>query len=151
MTPLGTPRAQSAQHLPEIHADLGRLRATVAAALDEELHALVDLRASLLNGCAFCVDMHTDTALKAGVSAQRVTLVAAWREAGDHFSEAERAVLEVVDALTRLGENGLADDVYARAAEHLSEREMVALITAVGLINLYNRLGVGTALTPPVR
>lgn len=148
---MGTPRAQSAQHLPEIHTDLARLRATVAAALDEELHALVDLRASVLNGCAFCVDMHTDAALKAGVSAQRVTLVAAWRESGDHFTEAERAVLEVVDALTRLGENGLADDVYARAAEHLSEREMVALISAIGLINLYNRLGVGTALTPPVR
>ena len=148
---MGTPRAQSAQHLPEIHTDLARLRATVATALDEELHALVDLRASVINGCAFCVDMHTDAALKSGVSAQRVTLVAAWRESGDHFTEAERAVLEVVDALTRLGENGLADDVYARAAEHLSEREMVALISAVGLINLYNRLGVGTGLTPPVR
>lgn len=148
---MGTPRAQSAQHLPEVHTELTRLRAVVAAALDEDLHALVDLRASQLNGCAFCVDMHTDAALRAGMSAQHVSLVAAWREAGDHFSEAERAVLEVVDALTRLGENGLPDEVYARAAEHLSEREMVALITAVGLINLYNRLGVGTGLTPPVR
>ncbi|SIO85328.1 carboxymuconolactone decarboxylase family protein [Nocardiopsis sp. JB363] len=147
---MGTPRAQSAQHLPEVHTELTRLRAIVAAALDEDLHALVDLRASLLNGCAFCVDLHTDAALKAGMSAQHVSLVAAWREAGAHFTEVERAVLGVVDALTRLGENGLPDEVYARAAEHLSEREMVALISAVGLINLYNRLGVGTGLTPPV-
>lgn len=148
---MGTPRAQSAQHLPEVHTELTRLRAVVAAALDEDLHALVDLRASLLNGCAFCVDLHTDAALKAGMSAQHVSLVAAWREAGAHFTEVERAVLGVVDALTRLGENGLPDEVYARAAEHLSEREMVALISAVGLINFYNRLGVGTGLTPPVR
>lgn len=148
---MGTPRAQSAQHLPEVHTELTRIRAVVAAALDEDLHALVDLRASLLNGCAFCVDLHTDAALKAGMSAQHVSLVAAWREAGAHFTEVERAVLGVVDALTRLGENGLPDEVYARAAEHLSEREMVALISAVGLINFYNRLGVGTGLTPPVR
>lgn len=147
---MGTPRAQSAQHLPEVHTELTRLRAIVAAVLDEDLHALVDLRASLLNGCAFCVNLHTDAALKAGVSARRVALVAAWREAVAHFTEVERAVLAVVDALTRLGENGLPNDVYARAAEHLSEREMIALITAVGLINLYNRLGVGTGMTPPV-
>lgn len=147
---MGTARAQMAQHLPEAYAELTRLSAVVDTVLDDDLHTLVKLRASVLNGCAFCVDLHTDAALKAGMSAQHVSLVAAWREAGAHFTEVERAVLGVVDALTRLGENGLPDEVYARAAEHLSEREMVALISAVGLINLYNRLGVGTGLTPPV-
>lgn len=148
---MGAPRAQLAQHLPEAYTELTRLGTVVDSALDADLHLLVKLRASLVNGCAFCVDMHTDEALKAGMSPQRVSLVAAWRESGAHFTEVERAVLELVDALTRLGENGLPDDVYAKAAAHLSERETVALITSVGLINLYNRLGVGTGMTPPVR
>ncbi|MDT0328319.1 carboxymuconolactone decarboxylase family protein [Nocardiopsis lambiniae] len=148
---MGSPRAQLARHLPEAYAELARLGAVVDAVLDADLHTLVKLRASLLNGCAFCVDTHTHEALTSGLSPQRVSLVAAWREAGDHFTEVERAVLELVDALTRVGENGLPDDVYAKASAHLSERETVALITAVGLINLYNRLGVGTGMTPTVR
>lgn len=148
---MGAPRAQLAQHLPEAYTELTRLGAIVDGALDADLHLLVKLRASVVNGCSFCVDMHTREALEAGLSPQRVSLVAAWREAGGHFTEVERAVLELVDALTRLGENGLPDDVYSKAAAHLSERETVALITSVGLINLYNRLGVGTGMTPPVR
>lgn len=148
---MGTTRAQMAQHLPEAHTELVRLGAVLDTALDRELHALVKLRASLLNGCAFCVDMHTREALEAGTSPQRVSLVAAWREATGHFDGAERAVLELVDALTRLEDGGVPDDVYAAAAEHLSEREMVALVTAVGLVNLYNRLGIGTGMAPPVR
>lgn len=148
---MGTTRAQMAQHLPEAHTELMRLGAVLDSALDRELHTLVKLRASLLNGCAFCVDMHTHEALEAGTSPQRVSLVSAWREATGHFDETERAVLELVDALTRLEGHGLPDDVYSAAAEHLSEREMVALITAVGLINLYNRLAIGTGMAPPVR
>ncbi|MFD3683269.1 carboxymuconolactone decarboxylase family protein [Nocardiopsis sp. NPDC058631] len=149
--PMGTTRAQLAQHLPEAYTALTRLGTVVDAALDEDLHTLVKLRASILNGCAFCVDMHHHEALASGMSPQRVALVAAWREAGAHFTEVERAVLELVDALTRVGVNGLPDEVYERAAAHLSEQEMVALITAVGLVNLYNRLGVGTGTAPPVR
>ena len=148
---MGTTRAQVAQHLPEAYSALARLGTVVDAALDDDLHILVKLRASLLNGCAFCVDMHHHEALASGMSPQRAALVAAWREAGAHFTEAERAVLELVDALTLVGGNGLPDEVYARASAHLSEQEMVALITAVGLVNLYNRLGVGTGMAPPVR
>ncbi|CAL9368061.1 hypothetical protein SUDANB121_00811 [Nocardiopsis dassonvillei] len=148
---MGTARAQMAHHLPDAYTELVRLGTVLDGALDGGLHTLVKLRTSLVNGCAFCVDLHTREALEAGASPQRVALVAAWREAGGHFTEVERAALEVVDALTRLDGHGLPDDVYAAAAAHLSEREMVALITAVGLANLYNRLGIGTGMTPPVR
>ena len=145
---MGSPRAQMAHHLPEAYTELARLGSVLDGALDEGLHTLVKLRASLLNGCAFCVDLHTREALEAGASPRRLALVAAWREAGDRFTEVERAVLAVVDSLTRL-DGGLPDEVYDNAAAHLTEREMVALITAVGLINLYNRLGIGTGMTPP--
>ncbi|MFY7065807.1 carboxymuconolactone decarboxylase family protein [Nocardiopsis changdeensis] len=148
---MGSPRAQMAHHLPEAYTELARLSAVLDGVLDDGLHTLVKLRASVLNGCAFCVDMHTREALEAGTSPQRVALVAAWREAGGHFTEVERAVLAVVDALTRLDGDGLPDEVHDAAAAHLSEREMVALVTAVGLVNLYNRLGIGTGMTPPVR
>lgn len=148
---MGTARAQMAQQLPEAYAELTRLGAVVDTVLDDDLHTLVKVRASVLNGCAFCVDLHSHEALANGMSPQRLALVSAWREAGSHFTEAERSALAVVDALTRMGEAGLPDDVYSAAAAHLSEKEMVALITAVGLVNLYNRLGVGTGLTPPVR
>ncbi|MFL1378700.1 carboxymuconolactone decarboxylase family protein [Nocardiopsis protaetiae] len=148
---MGTPRAQMAHHLPEAYTELLRLGAVLDGALDPGLHTLVKLRTAVLNGCAFCVDLHTREALEAGASPRRIALVAAWREAGGHFTEVERAVLAVVDALTRLDGGGLPDEVHDAAAAHLSEREMVALVTAVGLANLYNRLGIGTGMTPPVR
>lgn len=148
---MGTARAQMAHHLPEAYAELVRLGAVLDGVLDPGLHGLVKLRASVLNGCAFCVDLHGRESLEAGNSPQRVALVAAWHEAGDLFTDVERAVLDLTDALTRLGEHGLTDEVHDAAAAHLTEREMVALITSVGLVNLYNRLGVGTAMAPPVR
>ncbi|MGW5877541.1 carboxymuconolactone decarboxylase family protein [Nocardiopsis terrae] len=148
---MGTARVQIAQHLPEAYTELARLNAVVDEALDGDLHTLVKIRASVLNGCAFCVDLHTHQALTDGMSPRRIALVAAWREAGSHFTEAERSALALVDALTRVGEAGLPDDVYSAAAAHLSERETAALITAVSLVNLYNRLGVGTGMAPQVR
>lgn len=148
---MGTKRVQAAKQLPDAYANLAAIDEGVGSVIGDELHELVKLRASYLNGCAFCVDMHTHDALKGGESQQRLFLVAAWREAGSLFTEAERAVLALVDEVTKLGEHGVSDEVYGSVSEHYSEKEVAALIMGIGLINFYNRLGISTGMTPPRR
>ncbi|MEY9214551.1 carboxymuconolactone decarboxylase family protein [Thermobifida halotolerans] len=144
-------RVQAAKQLPDAYAKLAEINGILEGVLDQELYELVKLRASFLNGCAFCVDLHAHTAMKSGESVQRLLLVGAWREAGDHFTDSERAALALVDEVTRLGEHGVSDGVYAEVAKHFSEKETAALLMAIGLINLYNRLGVSTEMKPPKR
>ncbi|GAA3724224.1 carboxymuconolactone decarboxylase family protein [Salinactinospora qingdaonensis] len=144
-------RVQAGRQLPEAYQKLAELGEIVDSVIDREVHELVKLRASYLNGCAFCVDMHSNDALKGGESQQRLFLVATWREAGDHFTESERAVLALVDEVTKLGEHGVADATYDEVARHFSEREIATLLMAIGLINVYNRLAVSTRMTPPKR
>ncbi|MFI2203666.1 carboxymuconolactone decarboxylase family protein [Streptomyces sp. NPDC020192] len=104
---------------------------------------LVKIRASQINGCGFCTDMHTKDARAAGETEQRLHLVAAWREA-KVFSEAERAALELVEEGTRIADaaGGVPDDVWANAAKHYDENQLFGLMTLVALINAYNRLNV---------
>ncbi|TDD00031.1 carboxymuconolactone decarboxylase family protein [Nonomuraea deserti] len=106
---------------------------------------LVQLRASQINGCAFCIDMHTKDAAKAGETAVRLHLVAAWREA-TVFTEAERAALELAEQGTRLadGAGGVSDEVWANAAKHYDEDQLIALVTLIATINAFNRLNVIT-------
>src|SRR4028118_933100 len=94
--------------------------------LEPSLVELVKLRASQINGCAYCVDMHTKDARAAGESEQRLYAVSVWREA-PFFSERERAALAWTDALTLVSEKGVPDDLYAEVREHFSERELVDL------------------------
>ncbi|MFW6639888.1 carboxymuconolactone decarboxylase family protein [Nocardiopsis algeriensis] len=148
---MGSNRVQAAKHLPEAYAGLAAIGENVNSVIDPQLHELVKLRASFLNGCAFCVDMHTNEALKGGENQQRLFLVGAWREAGSVFTDAERAALALVDEVTRLGEHGVSDEVYGAVAEHFSEKEVAALLMAIGLINFYNRLGIATEMRPPRR
>ena len=104
---------------------------------------LVKLRASQINGCAMCTDMHTKDAAQAGESQLRLNLVAAWREA-TVFTEAERAALEVVEQGTRIADaaGGVTDEAWAKAARHYDEEQLGALVALVALINTYNRLNV---------
>ncbi|HEY3504082.1 MAG TPA: carboxymuconolactone decarboxylase family protein [Actinocatenispora sp.] len=104
---------------------------------------LVKLRASQINGCGVCVDMHTKDALAAGETVTRLNLVAAWREA-TVFTEAERAALELAEQGTRLadGATGVSDEVWENARKHYDEDQLVALISVVAVINLYNRINV---------
>jgi AhpD family alkylhydroperoxidase len=104
---------------------------------------LVKLRASQINGCGYCTDMHTKDALHAGETQQRLNLVAAWREA-TVFTEAERAALELAEQGTRLADAspGVTDDVWANAAKHYDEEQLAALVVTIALINTYNRLNV---------
>jgi len=104
---------------------------------------LVKIRASQINGCGFCLDMHTKDAAHAGESAQRLHLVAAWREA-TVFTEAERAALELVEQGTRLadGAGGVTDEAWANAAKHYDEEQLAGLVALIALINAYNRVNV---------
>ncbi|MFC5721601.1 carboxymuconolactone decarboxylase family protein [Streptomyces gamaensis] len=106
---------------------------------------LVSLRISQINGCGFCADMHTKEATRAGESAQRLHLVATWREA-TVFTEAERAALEFAEEGTRIADaaGGVPDDVWARAAKHYDEDQLAALVSLVAFMNLVNRMNVIT-------
>lgn len=112
--------------------------------LDPVLYELVKMRASYLNNCAYCLDMHTHDALKLGESTQRLVVVAAWQEAPDLFTEREQAALALTDAVTRLGEHGVPDEVWARAAGQYAEKELVQLLMAIVTINAWNRIAIST-------
>jgi AhpD family alkylhydroperoxidase len=117
--------------------------ATVAASgLPQATQELVKIRASQINGCGFCLDMHTKDAAKAGESALRLNLVAAWREA-TVFTEAERAALELTEQGTRLADGaGVTNDAWANAAKHYDDDQLIALVSQIALINAFNRLNV---------
>jgi AhpD family alkylhydroperoxidase len=115
--------------------------------LDPALVELVKMRASQMNGCAFCLDMHTKDARAAGETEQRLYLLDAWREA-PLYSERERAALAWTEAVTRLGPAGVPDDVYELAREHFGEEELVNLTVAIVAINGWNRLNVAFRTVP---
>ena len=115
---------------------------------DPPLRELVKLRASQINGCAFCVDMHSRDALAGGEDERRVWAVAVWREA-PFFDERERAALALTEAMTRLPDAGVPDDVYDEAARHFDVHELGQLMFAIIAINAWNRVGVSTHLPLP--
>jgi AhpD family alkylhydroperoxidase len=123
-------------------------RHTRACGLETSLLHLVELRASQLNGCAYCMDMHATEALQAGEAPRRLATVAGWRDA-PFFSPRERAALEWTEALTELGRHGVDDALYARVREVFTEAETVHLTVAITLINAWNRLGVAFQLDLP--
>ena len=141
---------QLKQIAPDIYdavANLGQLAAR--AGLDKQLLELVKIRASQINGCAFCVQYHILAAEKLGVPADKLNLVVVWREA-PQFSGRERAALAWTEALTQLAD-GVGDDVYAEASAEFSEKELAYLSSAVAVINVWNRYGVAYRWTPPAR
>jgi AhpD family alkylhydroperoxidase len=117
-------------------------RATRKSSLEPALLELVKLRASQLNGCGYCIDMHTKDARARGETEQRLYLTSAWREA-PCYSPRERAALEWTEALTLLPSTAAPDDVYERVRSAFSEEEIVALTLAIVAINGWNRLAVG--------
>ncbi|KPC96142.1 carboxymuconolactone decarboxylase family protein [Streptomyces albus] len=104
---------------------------------------LVKIRASQINGCGACTDMHTKDAEHAGETSVRLNLIAAWREA-TVFTDAERAALELTEQGTRIADaaGGVSDEAWARAAQHFDEDQLVALVELIALINAYNRVNV---------
>ena len=123
------------------------LSSEVEAAIERPLFELVKIRASQINGCAYCLDMHTKDARLAGETEQRIYALNAWRET-PFFTDRERAALEWTEAVTRVAETHVPDDVHARVAAQFDEAELVALTFAVVVINGWNRLAV--SFRPPV-
>ncbi len=110
--------------------------------LEETLLNLVDMRASQINGCAFCLDMHTKDARAGGESEQRLYLLSAWREARTFYSEREQAALEWTEAVTLLAQDHVPDEVYERVRPHFTDEELANLTLAIATINAWNRLNV---------
>src|ERR1700733_13956031 len=135
---------------PEIYNLLAGLgQAAAKAGIDKSLLELVKIRASQINGCAFCVQYHILQAERLGISAGRLNLLVVWREA-PQFSARERAALAWTEALTRLTE-GVSDEGYAQASAEFSEKELTYLTSAIASINVWNRFGVAYRWTPPAR
>ncbi|MEV0050555.1 carboxymuconolactone decarboxylase family protein [Saccharopolyspora shandongensis] len=134
----------------KIGAKVGKRIYNVSLAIQESslpkaLQQLVELRASQINGCGWCVDVHTKEAAAAGETAVRLNLVAAWRES-TVFTEAERAALALAEEGTRLADahGGVSDETWAEVCEHYDEDQVAALVSLVAMINAANRLGVIT-------
>jgi AhpD family alkylhydroperoxidase len=140
-----------AKAAPGAYAAMAGLERYVAANVEPQLYELVKLRASLINGCAYCIDMHAFDALKGGESQQRLFLVSAWREAPELYTERERAALALTEEATRLGEHGVSDATWDAAAEQFSETELANLIAAIATINAWNRFGVSTRMAIAAR
>jgi AhpD family alkylhydroperoxidase len=140
-TPSRVDIAKDARDLYRAYCALDR--AVTDSALDARLADLVKLRASQLNGCAYCVDGHTRDALAAGESDRKLFAVAAWRES-PLFDDRERAAFALTDALTRFTPDRDLDAPYEAAAEHFSAEELAALLYAIVTVNGWNRLAVST-------
>ncbi len=136
------PRMDYRKVAPDVlHAMLGLEECVGKSGLERSLLHLVKLRASQLNGCAWCIDMHTKDARADGETEQRLYLVSAWREA-PFFSERERAALAWTEAVTLVSQDHVPDDVYEYVRQHFTEKELAYLTLAVVAINGWNRFNV---------
>ena len=126
---------------PELYKSLGALSRDAGAGLDHILVDLVKTRAFQINGCAFCIDMHTKALRQAGETEQRIYLLNAWRETS-LYTEQERAALAWTEAVTRLTNGDVPDEVFEQARAHFSETELVHLTYVVATINTWNRLAI---------
>ena len=135
--------------VPDAMKALQALSESTKQALPEKLLELVHLRASQINGCSVCVDMHPKLARRAGETDERLFAVGAWRDA-PYFTEAERAALALTEAVTRLSdrEDPVTDAVWDEAAKHFNEQQLASLVLGIAAINVWNRLNV--AVRQPV-
>jgi AhpD family alkylhydroperoxidase len=117
------------------------------SSLEHSIQYLIQIRASMINGCAYCIDMHTKDARAAGESEQRLYGLAAWKET-PYYSERERAALLWTDAVTLVSETHVPDEVYEQARKHFNEQELIDLTLAVIAINSWNRLVISTRVIP---
>jgi len=137
------PRLNAIHASPDAYKAMQGLEAHIAkSGLDHRLVHLVKMRASQINGCAYCLDMHSKDARAAGETEQRLYCLDAWEETG-FYSDRERAALAWTEALTRISDTHAPDDVYEEARKHFSERDLVDLSLTIAAINAWNRLAIG--------
>jgi AhpD family alkylhydroperoxidase len=138
-----TARLNYLKNSPELTRKVLELSEAVKeSSLGDTLLDLINIRASQLNGCAFCLDMHAKEAKIHGERELRIYHIPIWRES-PLFSDAEKAALEWTEALTKIGPEGVSDEIYERVRSHFSEVQLSELSFAVGMINLWNRLNIG--------
>ena len=113
--------------------------------LTKSQHELIKIRSSQINGCAFCIDMHTKDALKNGETTQRIFLLNAWKET-DKFSEEEKVLLAITEEVTLINQHGLTDETYKNAKKFFSEEVIAQIIMAVVVINGWNRIAISTRM-----
>ncbi|WP_270406369.1 carboxymuconolactone decarboxylase family protein [Paenibacillus timonensis] len=136
---------------PNVYQAMSRLeRQVTESGLDRVLYELIKIRASQINGCAYCLDMHTTELRQLGDSEQRIALVSVWRES-PCYTEREKAVLELTEAVTRIADGGVPQAVYDRVRSFFSEKETMDLIFAINVINCWNRIAITTGMFPGCR
>jgi AhpD family alkylhydroperoxidase len=136
--------------VPEFSTSMAAItHALKKSGLEPELRELVKIRASQLNGCAFCIQFHLNDARKIDVPAAKLDLLAAWREAGV-YTEREAAALEWTERVTLLAQHHIGDEAYARVKAQFSERELALLTVAISQINAWNRIAAPFCFTPPI-
>ena len=146
--PEHTPRLDWMKLAPEVFKALIRLDTAVRKGVEPTLLELVKIRASQINHCALCVDMHSKDALAAGESVDRIIQLSAWQESKHYYTAKEVAAIELTEAVTVLTDGFVPDDVYERAAKQFDETELAHLIGAITAINAFNRFGVSTRSVP---
>ncbi|MGW7521088.1 carboxymuconolactone decarboxylase family protein [Streptomyces sp. NPDC054796] len=142
------PRMNLWKHAPDVYKGMSAFQAAATEGLDPVIGELVKIRASQLNKCAFCLDMHLTDARKMGESQLRLDLIAAWEESPGLFTEREQAALALAEAMTVLTEGFVPDEVFERAARHFEEAELAKLIAQIVAINAWNRFQVTTRAVP---
>lgn len=142
-------RIDYAKASPEGFKAFGAVYVTLQkSGLPKELIDLVYLRVSQINGCAYCIDMHSRDLLKSGLPVEKLVLVPVWRDAGEVFTRRERVALAWAETVTRVAETGVPDADYEAAASELSEKELADLTYAIALMNAFNRFGVSFRSAP---
>ena len=141
-------RLDLAKLAPEAYKAMIRLDTAARQGVEPTLLNLVKIRASQINHCAFCLDMHSKDALAAGESAERIIQLNAWTESKHFYTAREIAAIELTEAITVLTDGFVPDEVYAKAASEFDETELARLIVAITTINAWNRFGVSTRLVP---
>jgi AhpD family alkylhydroperoxidase len=145
-------RMEARFSLPELTADLYRRMAALSFAvqncgLDHQLLELIKMRASQINGCAYCIDMHSKYARAMGETEQRLYALNAWREA-PFYTDRERAALALTEAITLITDGHVSDDVYAQACRVFDEKEVGQIVWAAAVINTWNRLAIAARSAP---
>lgn len=141
----GSPRLDLAKTAPKVFRALIGFDTAAREGLDPALVELIQIRASHLNHCAYCLHLHTNDARRAGESEDRLHMVPVWREARHFFTHRERAALALTEAVTLVADGGVPDDVYARAAEVFDDRELAHVLALILTINTWNRVALATA------
>jgi AhpD family alkylhydroperoxidase len=138
--------------IPDAMKALGNIHQYVAkSGLPKDLIDLVFLRTSQINGCAYCIDMHTRDLLKTGMKPEKVTLVPVYWEVDNVFSEKEVAALAWTESLTLISQNHAPDAIYETASKQFSEKELADLTVAIGLMNVYNRIAISFRKQPDMK